>query len=45
VFVGCDPAYARREDVRVQVGLARPKVRVTYDLASLAKQVQLWCPS
>ena len=39
LFVGADPAYARRLDVEIQTRLARPDVRVVADLASLARQV------
>jgi len=39
LFVGTDPAYARRFDVEVQLALARPEVRVVGSLAELAGQV------
>ena len=39
LFVGVDPAYARRRDVEVQTKLARPDVRVVYSLEELAGQV------
>lgn len=41
VFVGCDPAYARQEDVRVQVGLARREVQIVFSVDDLAEQVRL----
>lgn len=43
LFVGCDPSYARRDDVRVQVSLARPEVNVVPELDVLAAQVRAWC--
>ena len=39
LFVGVDPAYARRTDVEVQMKLARPDVTVVYSLRDLTKQV------
>jgi hypothetical protein len=39
LFVGVDPAYARRTDVEVQMRLARPDVNVVYSLRDLTKQV------
>ncbi len=42
VFVGYHPAYARREDVRVQVALRRPEVSVAPSLATLSEQVKAW---
>ena len=42
VFVGCHPAYARREDVRVQVALCRPEVSTAFSLATLSEQVKAW---
>lgn len=39
LFVGVDPAYARRRDVEIQTMLARPDVRVVYSLQDLAGQV------
>ncbi len=42
LFVGVHPAYQRRQDVEVQLRLARPEVRVVYRLEDLAGQVQAW---
>jgi hypothetical protein len=42
LFVGMDPAYARRTDVEVQMKLARPDVDIVYSLGALAKQVIAW---
>ncbi|HEX4606764.1 MAG TPA: nucleoside 2-deoxyribosyltransferase domain-containing protein [Urbifossiella sp.] len=42
LFVGTDPAYARRQDVVIQLRLARPEVTVVDDLAALAGQVREW---
>ena len=40
LFVGVDPAYARRRDVDFQTKLIRPDVRVVYSLQELARQVE-----
>jgi hypothetical protein len=40
LVVGADPAYQRREDVLIQLELARPDVRVLDRLEDLAEQVQ-----
>ena len=40
LFVGVDPAYARRRDVEIQTMLARPDVRVVDSLHDLARQVE-----
>jgi hypothetical protein len=45
LFVGTDPAYARRLDVLIQLKLARPEVTVTDDLAALAAGVREWACS
>ncbi len=42
LFVGTDPAYARRADVVLQLRLARPEVAVTDSLAALIEQVRSW---
>ena len=42
VFVGCHAGYARREDVRVRLGLARPAAQVTDSLSALAAQIREW---
>ena len=42
LFVGMNPAYARRFDVEVQLGLARPDVIPVYQLHDLARQVLDW---
>ncbi len=39
LFVGCDPRYARRDDVRWQLELVRPEVVVVESLTALAHQV------
>jgi hypothetical protein len=39
LFVGVDPAYARRRDVEIQTSLVRPDVRVVRSLPDLAAQV------
>ncbi|HYH63281.1 MAG TPA: nucleoside 2-deoxyribosyltransferase domain-containing protein [Urbifossiella sp.] len=42
LFVGTDPAYARRSDVDIQLRLARPEVTVADTIAALAAQVRAW---
>jgi hypothetical protein len=39
LFVGVDPAYARRVDVEIQTKLVRPDVRVVSSLQELAGQL------
>jgi hypothetical protein len=39
LFVGVDPAYARRVDVEIQTKLVRPDVRVVSSLQELAGQI------
>ncbi|HEY8505652.1 MAG TPA: nucleoside 2-deoxyribosyltransferase domain-containing protein [Gemmataceae bacterium] len=45
LFVGTHPRYPRRLDVLLQLGLARPAVRVAADLGELADQVRAWWAS
>ena len=40
LFVGVDPAYARRRDVEIQTKLVRPDVRIVYSPDELAEQVK-----
>jgi len=40
LFVGVDPAYARRHDVEIQTKLVRPDVRVRYSIEELAGDVR-----
>lgn len=42
LFVGTDPAYARKYDVVTQLQLARPDVKVVHSLSDLAQQVVLF---
>lgn len=43
LFVGVDPEYKRRQDVEVQLRLARPDdCQVVYSLEELAKAVKRW---
>ena len=42
IFVGIDPAYARRSDVEIQLKLVRPDIKIVYSLADLVQQVQKW---
>jgi hypothetical protein len=42
LFIGVDPAYARRADVEIQTRLVRPEVAVVYSVEALAAQVLDW---
>ena len=42
IFVAAHPDYARRDDVRIQLELERPDVRVSDSLADLIAQVLGW---
>jgi hypothetical protein len=42
LFVGTDPDYARRQDVVIQLKLARPEVTVVSDLEALSRQIRDW---
>jgi hypothetical protein len=39
MFVGVHPKYQRRQDVEIQLGLARPDVQIIYSLEELAENV------
>jgi hypothetical protein len=40
IFVGTHPEYARKHDIEIQLGLARPDLKVVYSLNDLAEQVK-----
>lgn len=42
LFVGCDPAYQRIQDVIVQCSLSRPSMGVCTDLQTLANRIIEW---
>lgn len=42
IFVGMDPNYARKNNVLIQLELARPEVEVVFSLQNLAVQVKAW---
>lgn len=42
VFVGIDPEYSRKIDVKIQTNLARPDIRVVYSLEELSEQIKQW---
>lgn len=44
LFVGVHPEYARRQDVEIQLSLARPEVSIVLSLEALAAQVKQWQP-
>ncbi len=39
IFIGVEPGYTREQDIRVQVGLARPDVKVVNTIQELTSQV------
>jgi hypothetical protein len=39
MVIGMDPIYARRTDVEIQTGLARPEVPIVYSLKDLSKTI------
>lgn len=42
LFIGCDPEYARKQDVEIQTGLVRPKQKIHASLDDLSKDVRYW---
>lgn len=42
LFVGVHPDYARKRDVEIQMGLAKPQVTIYYSLPDLARSVIRW---
>ena len=42
LFLGVHPEYARKLDVRIQMMLERPEVKIVYSLGELADQVKNW---
>lgn len=42
LFVGCDPKYARSFDVRKQLALINPSIKVVHSLPDLVDQVRTW---
>eukprot|EP00028_Trichosphaerium_sp_Am-I-7-wt_P005969 CAMPEP_0168537456 /NCGR_PEP_ID=MMETSP0405-20121227/20352_1 /TAXON_ID=498012 /ORGANISM="Trichosphaerium sp, Strain Am-I-7 wt" /LENGTH=336 /DNA_ID=CAMNT_0008566049 /DNA_START=56 /DNA_END=1066 /DNA_ORIENTATION=- len=42
IFVGCDPDYARKEDVVVQLRYERPDIKVVFSRTDLEAQVKAW---
>ena len=42
LFVGVHPNYKRRTDVEIQTGLARPEIKIAYQLESLRYQITNW---
>ena len=42
IFVGIDLDYARRNDVEIQIKLARPDVEIVYSLEDLSEQIKSW---
>ena len=45
LFVGADPAYARRQDVEIQTKLVRPDVRIRSSIEELADDVRRYARS
>jgi hypothetical protein len=42
LIIGCHPDYARKQDVVVQVSLARPGIPVFYDLLDVVMGIKYW---
>lgn len=42
LFIGCDPEYARREDVILQTEVERPEIKIANSLDELVTQVKNW---
>ncbi len=42
LFIGIEPGYSRRADVEIQTKLARPDVKIVYDLEALVKLIKEW---
>lgn len=42
IFVGIHPDYARKNNVLVQLELARPEIEAVFSLENLANQVKAW---
>ena len=42
LFVGVHTDYTRKQDVEIQTKLARPEIKIVYDLKSLSAQVKEW---
>ena len=42
IFVGIHPDYARKNNVLMQLELARPEVEVVFSISSLAAQISAW---
>lgn len=42
LFVGVHPDYKRRQDVEIQLSLARPEIIVVLSLEELADQIKKW---
>ena len=40
IFIGMDPSYQRRQDVEIQTQLARPEIKIVYDLKDLSDQIK-----
>jgi len=40
IFVGIHPEYSRRQDVEIQIKLARPSVKIVYSLRELSQQIK-----
>jgi hypothetical protein len=40
IIVGVHPQYARRQDVEIQMSLARPRLKVVYSVEEVAKEIK-----
>ena len=42
LFIGVDPNYQRKVDVKIQIGLIRPNIKIVYSLENLTEQIKIW---
>jgi hypothetical protein len=42
IFVGVDPDYPRKKDVEIHTKLARPDVKIVYNLNDLSRIIKKW---
>jgi hypothetical protein len=40
IFVGCDPDYARKQDVVIQTALSRPEIELVYSIEDLSETIR-----
>lgn len=42
IFIGIDQEYTRKRDIEIQMRLARPEVKIVYDITSLSGLIKEW---